>query len=56
MKKCYTGNIRKDGVIIGSGIVWIWFWQSAVSAHIKLGSKINAEEKGWGLSDFRRVR
>lgn len=55
VKKSYTGNLIRDGKLVGSAIITVWLWKTATYAHGKLSGAIESSDLDCNMIDFRRV-
>lgn len=54
IKKYYTADLIRDGVIVGSSITSVWFFQSALCACKNIRGAANAD--GLVTCNFRLVK
>jgi len=53
LKKYYTYEVIRDGNIVGSGVIAVWFWQSSLLAHKEVTALL---PDGFQQINFRRIK
>ena len=54
LKKYYTYDIVQNGIILGSGLTWVWIWVSPLNAYKIVSATLS--DYGAKQTNFRRIK